>query len=752
MVMILLPVSSERALILLLHCLKYPGIYQYITHSHSTPLLTSPFADTTIYNMCTQKPPHDHSEQLYLRYREAFQTYIADSVLPSLHGHHGEHLLRQLVHRWNNHKIMVRWLSRFFNYLDRYYIQRHTLHSLNDVGLMVFRDSIYAKMKKKAREAVLKQVEAEREGEQVDLGLLRDVLAIFQEVGMGSLECYEIDYEKYLLSETAAYFRCKAAVWIEEDSTPEYLIKAEQCLRAEEGRVDRYLHIDTKPKLLNESQNELLAAHQMRLLEKEHSGCAALLRDDKKDDLARMYRLFGRIPKGLEPMAEMFREHVESEGLKLVNEAAEAVEAKKEQKDREAGGRNAKSEGVSPEHAFIRRIISLHDTYMAYVTDCFGASSLFHKALKEAFETFCNKQVGGSSAAELMASFCDTLLRKGGGERLSDEDLDAVLDKLVRLLAYVSDKDLFAEFYRKRLARRLLMTTSASEDAEKAVLSRLKQQCGQQFTSKMEGMVQDLQLAKEKERSFNEWLNRKSIKLPIDLSVTVLTTGFWPSYKTLEINLPSEMLAGVEQFSRFHDDTSKKTRRLTWQLSLGQVTIKASFDKTYELMMSPSQTVVLLAFDETNGPISLEELQERTKLPEEDLKRSLQSLYAAKYKLLVKSPAGRSLNKGDTFTINEKFSDRARRVRVPLPPLDDRRKVTEEVDKDRKHAIEAAIVRIMKSRKALQHSNLIMEVVQQLQAQFNPDVKLIKRAIEGLIEREYVERDASNQQMYKYMA
>jgi cullin 1 len=727
-------------MVMILHCLKYPGFYQYI----------ATFADTIIYNLCTQKPPRDYSAQLYLRYREAFQTYIADSVLPSLHGQHGEHLLHQLVHRWNNHKIMVRWLRRFFNYLDRYYIQRHTLHSLNDVGLMVFRDSIYDKMKKKAREAVLKQVEAEREGEQVDIGLLRDVLAIFQEVGMGRLECYESDYEKYLLIETAAYFRCKAAVWIEEDSTPEYLIKAEQYLRAEEGRVDHYLHIDTKPKLLNEAQNELLATHQMRLLEKEHSGCTALLRDDKKDDLARMYRLFGRIPKGLDHMAEMFREHVESEGVKLVNEAAEA---KKEQKDRGAGGgRNAKSEGVSPEHAFIRRIISLHDTYMAYVTDFFGASSLFHRALKEAFETFCNKEVGGSSAAEMMASFCDTLMRKGGGERLSTEDLDAVLDKLVRLLGYVSDKDLFAEFYRKRLARRLLMTTSGSEDAEKAVLSRLKQQYGQQFTSKMEGMVQDLQLAKEKERSFNEWLDRQSVKLPIDLSVTVLTTGFWPSYKTPEINLPPEMLAGVEQFSRFHDDTSKKTRRLTWQLSLGQVTIKASFDKTYELMMSPTQTVVVLAFDETNGPISLEELQERTKLPEEDLKRSLQSLYAAKYKLLVKSPAGRSLNKGDTFTINEKFSDRARRVRVPLPPLDDRRKVTEDVDKDRKHAIEAAIVRIMKSRKVLQHSNLIMEVVQQLQAQFNPDVKLIKRAIEGLLEREYVERDASNQQMYKYIA
>lgn len=66
-----------------------------------------------------------------------------------------------------------------------------------------------------------------------------------------------------------------------------------------------------------------------------------------------------------------------------------------------------------------------------------------HKALKDAFECFCNKQVGSSQTPELMANFCDTLLRKGGGERLSDEEMEATLDKVCRLLVYINDRDMF---------------------------------------------------------------------------------------------------------------------------------------------------------------------------------------------------------------------------------------------------------------------------------------------------------------------
>lgn len=74
---------------------------------------------------------------------------------------------------------------------------------------------------------------------------------------------------------------------------------------------------------------------------------------------------------------------------------------------------------------------------------------------------------------------------QGGTEKLSDEETEQQLDKVVKLLAYISDKDMFSEFYRKKLARRLLNDFSASDELERSILSRLKQQCGAQFTSKV---------------------------------------------------------------------------------------------------------------------------------------------------------------------------------------------------------------------------------------------------------------------------
>ncbi|XP_073281623.1 cullin-1-like, partial [Primulina huaijiensis] len=80
-----------------------------------------------------------------------------------------------------------------------------------------------------------------------------------------------------------------------------------------------------------------------------------------------MYRLFHKIPKGLEPVGNMFKQHVTSEGMVLVQQAEEAASNKSEN----AGG--------TQEQAFVRKVIELHDKYFAYVKDCFSNNTLFHK-------------------------------------------------------------------------------------------------------------------------------------------------------------------------------------------------------------------------------------------------------------------------------------------------------------------------------------------------------------------------------------
>ena len=75
------------------------------------------------------------------------------------------------------------------------------------------------------------------------------------------------------------------------------------------------------------------------------------------------------------------------------------------------------------------------------------------------------------------------------------------------------------------------------------------------------------------------------------------------------------------------------------------------------------------------------------------------------------------------------------------------KKVTE----DRSVTIDAALVRIMKSRKTMSHQQLVAEVLAQLTL-FKPQAKQVKKRIESLLEREYLERSEEAQGSYNYLA
>merc|ERR1719197_1981285 len=333
----------------------------------------------------------------------------------------------------------------------------------------------------------------------IDTKLVKDVVEIFVDMGGSrtSLEVYVVDFEEMLLSSTADFYSRCSAKWAEEDSFPDYMCKAEDRLQQEQQRVANYLHSSTEEKLLKHVEEQLLQTPEQLLLEKENSGCEALLRDNKIDDLSRMFRLFSRIPTGLPPIGNIVRKHITDVGLSLVKAQSSVAEA-----------------DLMP---YVQELLDIHDKYTELVgtgpeKGCFQGHTIFHKAMKEAFEVFVNKDIGKTTTAELLSQFCDNLLKKSG-ERLSDEALEDKLEKVVKLFSYLSDKDIFAEFYKKQLAKRLLLARSSSDDAERSMIAKLKLRCGAQFTSKLEGMVTDMNLSSDMQSAFSDHLRDKEISL-----------------------------------------------------------------------------------------------------------------------------------------------------------------------------------------------------------------------------------------------
>uniref|UniRef100_A0A1I8JQC9 CULLIN_2 domain-containing protein n=1 Tax=Macrostomum lignano TaxID=282301 RepID=A0A1I8JQC9_9PLAT len=157
----------------------------------------------------------------------------------------------------------------------------------------------------------------------------------------------------------------------------------------------------------------------------------------------------------------------------------------------------------------------------------------------------------------------------------------------------------------------VLFRFRAASDAEKSMLSKLKQECGAGYTNKLEGMFKDIELSHDINSAFRQHLAQQPQPPSIDMSVN-------PG----EVRLPPEMISLQELFRRFY--LGKHTgRRLLFQHSLGCCNLKAQFSggQRKELLVSEFQTLVLLLFNDSDS-LTLIEIADRTGIEESELKRT----------------------------------------------------------------------------------------------------------------------------------
>ena len=205
--------------------------------------------------------------------------------------------------------------------------------------------------------------------------------------------------------------------------------------------------------------------------------------------------------------------------------------------------------------------------------------------------------------------------------------------------------------------------------------------------------------------------------------------------------------------------------------NLGDADVRATFKgadgkpKRYELNMSTHCMVVVMLFNElpAGQGLTFEEIEAESNISGSDLSKALSALSILQnWRVLKKEPQNKEVNATDTFYFNEGFSSQFVKIKIAsisnfgsskVENVEERRETQKRVDDERGHAIEAAIVRIMKQRKSLSHQQLMTETLQQLSSRFQPDVNMVKKKIEALIDREYLERGADPEKpTYNYLA
>uniref|UniRef100_A0A8D0CI75 Cullin 4B n=1 Tax=Scleropages formosus TaxID=113540 RepID=A0A8D0CI75_SCLFO len=588
-----------------------------------------------------------------------------------------------------------------------------------DMGLELFRFYIISdqKVQNKTIDGILLLIERERSGEAIDRSLLRSLLTM-----LSDLQIYQDSFEQRFLEETNRLYAAEGQRLMQEREVPEYLHHVNKRLEEEADRVITYLDQSTQKPLIATVEKQLLGEHLTATLQK---GLNHLLDENRIQDLSLLYQLFSRVRGGVQALLQHWIEYIKAFGSTIV---------------------------INPEKdkTMVQELLDFKDKVDHIIDVCFLKNEKFVNAMKEAFETFINKRP--NKPAELIAKYVDSKLRAGNKEA-TDEELEKMLDKIMIIFRFIYGKDVFEAFYKKDLAKRLLVGKSASVDAEKSMLSKLKHECGAAFTSKLEGMFKDMELSKDIMVQFKQYMQCQNIPGNIELTVNILTMGYWPTYVPMEVHLPPEMVKLQEIFKTFYLG-KHSGRKLQWQSTLGHCVLKAEFKEgKKELQVSLFQTLVLLMFNE-GEEFSLEEIKQATGIEDSELRRTLQSLACGKARVLSKIPKSKDVEDGDKFTCNDDFKHKLFRIKINQiqmkETVEEQASTTERVFQDRQYQIDAAIVRIMKMRKTLSHNLLMSEVYNQLKFPVKPAD--LKKRIESLIDRDYMERDKENPNQYNYVA
>ena len=635
--------------------------------------------------LLTKAPAHLLGEDLYKNLRSYLKSHL-EELYDNSKGHVDEALLTYYIREWDRYTTAAKYVNHLFRYLNRHWVKREVDEGKKDVydvytlHLVSWRQVFFDKVHTSVMDAVLKMVKKQRDGETIEQSQIKSIVDSFVSLGLdetdttkSTLDVYRFNFEKPFLDATTRYYEEESKQFVAQNPVVEYMKKAETRLQEEKDRVGLYLHQDIMNPLMKTCLGVLVTGHS-GLLRDEFQ---VLLDKDRREDLARMYKLLSRIIDGLEPLRTKFEAHVRKCGLAAVEKVAtegEAMESK----------------------TYVDALLEVHAQYQQLVDNSFNGESEFVRSLDNACKEFVNRNkvcaTGSTKSPELLAKYTDSLLKKSG-KSAEEADLEASLIQIMTVFKYIEDKDVFQKFYSRMLAKRLVHSSSASEDAETSMIGKLKEACGYEYTNKLQRMFQDIQISSDLNSSFKDWahkvLGEEDYKKIVDSNYHILGTGFWPlTPPNTNFIPPSDIVKTYERFQSFYFD-KHNGRKLTWLWQLCKGEIKANYVKNakvpYTFMVSTYQMAILLLFNDSDV-VTYDDMQRATALSAEYLDPSLGVFVKAK--VLNPSPENAKPESGTSYSLNHNFKSKKIKVNLNISVKSEAKQEVEDthktIEEDRK--------------------------------------------------------------------
>ncbi|CCO28390.1 Cullin-4A Short=CUL-4A [Rhizoctonia solani AG-1 IB] len=286
---------------------------------------------------------------------------------------------------------------------------------------------------------------------------------------------------------------------------------------------------------------------------------------------------------------------------------------------------------------------------------------------------------------------------------------------------------------------------------EKTLIVKLKSDYDPEFSAG-DVMFRDLQQSATEMEDYRRRIGKSASDIDLCLNVMVLTHAKWPSFKE------NNMLES-EESAKSHGRANKSSTASHVDLPPhARLSLTSRFPGgNKEISVSMYQALVLLLFNEQDQ-FSAAEIQSRTRLSQEDLTVTLQSLALGKKHVLLRADgkATKDIALEDQFKWNSEFTDPKRNIRIPSIQQQTTIEETQDAQDDilggRPHAIDAAIVRIMKAKKTLTYEQIKTETIIALEKHFQPTVSDIKKRIDELQEKDYIVRDRKEKNVFHYVA